>query len=124
MTLAGVSLTLWQSRFTSPRRGEVGMCAPRAHIPGEGVTNRYRAGPLTRIAQARSDLSPARTRACPSSAPKVAQVGYIRLGLKRCRPSALAVFGVTFGAVDHATETYFADTFRRSCVIRSSRWPP
>ena len=57
-TLERVPLTLRQSRFTSPRGGEVGMCAPRARIPGEGVTNRYGAGPLTRIAQARSDLSP------------------------------------------------------------------
>ena len=44
-TLERVPLTLRQSRFTSPRGGEVGMCAPRARIPGEGVTNREGAGP-------------------------------------------------------------------------------
>jgi len=42
------------------RRGEVGMGAPCAHIPGEGATDPVgMRAPLTRIAQARSDLSPA-----------------------------------------------------------------
>src|SRR5260370_27250629 len=40
--------------------GEVGMGVPCASIPGEGVANPFGVRvPLTRIAQARSDLSPA-----------------------------------------------------------------
>jgi hypothetical protein len=48
-----------QALFTSPLWGEVGMGALRAPIPGEGVRcHRRDTVPLTRIAQARSDLSP------------------------------------------------------------------
>ncbi len=52
-------MKLTQLLFTSPRRGEVGIGALCAHIPGEGVRIHNGGGPLTRIAQARSDLSPA-----------------------------------------------------------------
>ena len=48
-------------RFSPLPEGEVGMGALRAHIPGEGLRSLLYGGfPLTRIAQARSDLSPPR----------------------------------------------------------------
>jgi len=65
--------------FTSPRRGEIGS---RLRDPGEGDHARCEdPDPLTRNGRAmlaHSDLS-IRTRVYPSSALKVAEVGFIRL---------------------------------------------
>src|SRR5436190_1031787 len=52
-------MSLTQPLFTSPRRGEVGMCAPRVHIPGEGVTALCADGPLSPGSRKRDPTSPA-----------------------------------------------------------------
>ncbi len=55
-------------RFTSPRRGEVGMGASCAHIPGEGVTEPADATPHPDRAQARDPTSPSGRGARPHDA--------------------------------------------------------
>jgi len=60
------------------------MGALSATIPGEGVQDHYWEWvPLTRIAQARSDLSPPELGLARVRHYKLAQVGYAQLGLGR-----------------------------------------
>ena len=72
-----------QGRFTSPRRGEVGMGAAYAHIPGEGVTESDAGTPHPNRAQARDPTSPSGRGARPLNDSASAKSAFVQAFMQK-----------------------------------------